>query len=297
MITYNGKNGKAIKVCLVRDLSDIERLKLGPDQYFDLVTPYGYGGFLVEGDLPESFEEEYIEFCREHRFVSEFTRMCPFVDVVHPFGEVVELGATVSMDTSSIEMIEHNLTSKNRNMVRKAIKNGVAVDYGVSPLLIDEFIKLYTETMVSLNASEYYYFSSEFFRQIFIELPNNTQLFYARSEDNIVAMAIILYANNKAHYHFSCSTKEGQRLAATNLLLVRVAEWCNEQSIHSLHLGGGVGGSNSDSLFSFKKSFNKNSYNPYSVGKLIVDHNLYNRFSEGCEETGFFPKYRETMKE
>lgn len=292
LITYTQKACKAIKVCLVRDLSGIKRLELDSGKYFDLVTPYGYGGFLVEGDLPQSFAEEYLEFCREHCFVSEFTRLCPFTTVRHPFGEVVELGATITMDATSLATIETNLTSKNRNMVRKAIRNEVSISNGTSSLLIEKFIKLYTETMASLNASDYYYFTPEFFNQIFIELPNNAELFYAQKDDEIIAMAIILHANRKAHYHLSCSTSDGQRMVATNLLLVEAAKWCTNNEIESLHLGGGVGGSNSDSLFSFKKSFNKNSYNPYSVGKLVIDEDLYKELSVGCIETDYFPRYR-----
>ena len=49
LITYNEKDCRAVKVCLVRDLFEIERLRIAPEQYYDLVTPYGYGGFLVEG--------------------------------------------------------------------------------------------------------------------------------------------------------------------------------------------------------------------------------------------------------
>jgi len=48
LIYYNNNGCRAINVVMVRDLGDIHHLNLPKGELFDLVTPYGYGGFLVE---------------------------------------------------------------------------------------------------------------------------------------------------------------------------------------------------------------------------------------------------------
>ena len=57
--------------------------------------------------------QEYEEWCRENRIVSEFARF-------HPVLEVVALGNTIALDLSTPEDIWTNLTGKNHNMIRKA---------------------------------------------------------------------------------------------------------------------------------------------------------------------------------
>ncbi len=68
------------------------------------------------------------------------------------------LGKTVYMDTSDEDTIWKNITSKNRNVIRKARKSGLHVYWGRSPEIIQPFIKIYNETMEKDNADDYYYF-------------------------------------------------------------------------------------------------------------------------------------------
>lgn len=60
------------------------------------------------------------------------------------------------MDTRYDVDIMRNMDTKNRNMVRKALKNGVYVvqDQG---RYLNEFIDIYTETMERDKADRYYF--------------------------------------------------------------------------------------------------------------------------------------------
>jgi hypothetical protein len=292
LIYYNNNGCRAINVVMVRDLGDIPHLNLPKGELFDLVTPYGYGGFLVEGELPDSFVGEYQTFCLDNKYLTEFTRMAPFAPVVHPYGEVLHVGTTVSMDTTSKEIIQRNLSSKNRNMIRKAMKNGITIHHGLNEELMSAFIPLYNATMEQNAAKQYYFFAKPFYENILQNLKDNALLFYARKEDTIIAMAIILFDNGHAHYHLSCTDYQYRSLAPMNLLLYKVALWCLDNNITLLHLGGGVGGSKTDSLFEFKKSFNRYDENKYCVGKYIVDKERYELNTKDYPDTDFFPNYR-----
>lgn len=51
------------------------------------------------------------------------------------------------------------------------------------------------------NAEEYYYFEEEFCKSIHEDLSAHYEMFYAVYEGQIIAMSIILFANQQMHYH------------------------------------------------------------------------------------------------
>ena len=48
--------------------------KIPQGQFFDFSSPYGYGGWLIEGTSVESVYKEYNEWCHENGIISEFVR-------------------------------------------------------------------------------------------------------------------------------------------------------------------------------------------------------------------------------
>lgn len=304
---YEDSNIRAINVSMKRDISEFVFYKyiIPKKQLFDLSTPYGYGGFIVEGqNCPESIDRlntEYVNFCIENNIICEFVRFHPLInnaDTVKNIYDETILGKTVSMDLSTAGSIWDNITSKNRNVIRKAKKNGVEIFEGGDRNLYDIFIKMYNSTMDKDNATSYYYFNKDFYESILNDLKYNSLMFYAVYENKIIAMSIILFANCSMHYHLSASVDEYKHLAATNLLLYEAACWGNAKGFSLFHLGGGVG-SLEDSLYKFKSSFNRNSNNKFIIGKKIFDKNKYDKLvslrkfsKEDSSSESFFPQYR-----
>ncbi len=304
LLYYNGRDMQAMNIVMKRPVP-VLRTECAQDEalsgYFDLVTPYGYGGFLLKGDTGKAQKQElkhaYLDFCRDHRIVAEFNRYHPVIDNAHDMEclyQVIDLGKTVCMDLSSKEEIWANFSSKNRNMIRKAQKSGVRIYWGREERLFAEFDKMYRTTMDKVGADSYYYFKKEFYDSILYDLRENALIFYAKLEDEIIAMSIILYGNGRLHYHLSASRKEYQNLAPTNLLLYEAACFGYSIGAKTFHLGGGLG-SRQDHLYSFKKQFNRQEDCQFSIGKLIVDEQVYKRLwklNTDEKETGFFPAYR-----
>ena len=114
------------------------------------------------------------------------------------------------MDISSPGIIWKNLTSKNRNMIRKAIKSGIAIYNGRYPEIYEHFREIYNKTMDKDHAESYYYFAQGFYESILMDLPQNAQVFYAELKGKIVAASIILAANGRLSYHLSGSLREYQ---------------------------------------------------------------------------------------
>ena len=311
-LLYYEKNGlRAIYVYMKKDLADIDIFSndIQKEMYFDIKTPYGYGGFLFDGETSDSnlkeFKNSYITFMKQNNIISNFVRYHPVIKnavIMKRFNEVTDLGNTISMDLTSKEIIWANIIPKKRNGIRIAERNGVIIKHSKDKTLFNTFTKLYNATMDRDNADGYYYFKQRFYDSINENLYNNHEIFYAEYEGKIIVMSLILFANKTMYCFLSASDFMYRKLSPNNLLLYKVACWGFEHGFSSYHIGGGVG-SSTDNLFKFKKGFNRNSVENFSVGKEIYNKKVYdylikirvekdNKFNK---ESTFFPLYRESL--
>lgn len=273
---------------------------------YDSITPYGYGGVLFEGESSvenrKAFWDAYIIKMQKEGIVDNFVRYHPVLMNAIPMksiSKVIDLGKTIAFDLSSPNLIWDNIISKNRNMIRKAEKNGIEIHHSRDLSLFEDFRRIYNATMDKDHAEEYYYFGKEFYESIHHDLYDNYEMFYATLEGQIIAMAIILYANKQMHYHLSGSMMEYRTLAPSNLLLYKAALWGCENGFKTFHLGGGVG-SGEDNLYKFKAAFNRNSNYQFSIGKQVFNQELYDELVRIRKESDpsfnesslFFPLYR-----
>lgn len=305
---YESDKLKGLCVFMKRIISEISYFHNEPkfDHYTDLITPYGYGGFIFEGDINDktitSFKTEFTKLLEKEKIVSVFIRFHPQLrnaEFVRSIFDVLDIGRTIEIDTSSHDTIWDNITSKNRNVIRKAQKSGVEIKHGKGIDLLLKFKDIYDKTMKRDDAEPYYFFKKEFYEILDVAMKQNYEIFYAIYDGNIISMAIILFANNRMHYHLSGSLFEYRSLAASNLMLYKAACWGQEEGFKSFHLGGGLG-SKEDNLFKFKAAFNRNSDLKFSIGKLVADNEVYQQLVDIRSEldpsfnikSNFFPLYR-----
>lgn len=296
---YSDDYTRGINVVMKRDVAKDERFKgeIEEDHYFDFATPYGYGGWIIEGKKTEELFAAYTAWIKQNSIISEFVRFHPMLRnqvICHDFYDVIQLGEVVHMDLSSPKDIWSNITSKNRNVIRKAVKNDVKIYNGRFPEIFEKFRTIYNNTMVKDDAEEYYYFEEQFYTSVLHDLPQNAQVFWAEKDGEIIAASIMIGANGRLNYHLSGSLREYNNLAPTNLLLYEAALWGCANGYQMLYLGGGVG-SGEDSLFKFKRAFYKGELNRYYIGKKIYDQEKYDelfRLREKIENQGYFPGYR-----
>ena len=302
LLYYENVKLKGINVVMKRDISNVPRLtnKVRPDTWFDFATPYGYGGWLIEGNgnRKELFQE-YVDWCRGNNIVSEFVRYHPVLnnyELSLDFYDVMSLGGTIAMNLDSPAAIWNNLTSKNRNMVRKAQKSGVVIYNGRYPEIYEKFRTVYNRTMDKDKADSYYYFERDFYQSLLNDLSEEAQVFYAELNKKIIAASIILATNGHLNYHLSGSLREYQNLAPSNLLLYKAALWGSANGCKTFHLGGGVG-NHEDSLYKFKKSFYRGEPCRFHIGRIVFLEERYHEFvrmrkPDEISDSSFFPRYR-----
>lgn len=268
-------------VVMLRDIASDQSFKgiLESEKFKDLETPYGYGGPLCDSAIVSieaqlEFRKEIREYAAEMGIVSQFIRFHPLLSNHECMPSVFEtryLHQTVAVDTSSLALITDNMDSKNRNMVRKAIRNNVRI---VQRPITDykDFVSIYTETMIKDEAAEYYFFKEDYFGEQ-VNLKDNAAIFYALKDELPIAGAIMYYNDRFMHYHLSGVRTDYRKLAPSNLLLYEAACWANKNGIIRFHLGGGI--VEDDNLFGFKKQFNKKGWLPFYIGRTVFSDEIY----------------------
>ena len=296
---FENDKTRAVNAVMKRDIAhDIHFTGKIPEKtYYDLATPYGYGGWLIEGEVSEELFAEYEVWCLKNSIISEFVRFHPLIknhEACKNDYEVFQLGEVVFMDLTSPTVIWENMVRECRNRIRKAIKNGITIHNGRTPDIYKVFRNIYNRTMDAVDAEKYYYFGESFYQSVLEDLSDNAQVFFAVKDNVVIAASIILTANGKINYHFSGRLQEYSSLAPMNLLLYKVALWGYGNGYKTFHLGGGVG-SKKDSLFQFKRKFYKKDLNSFFIGKKIFDEDIYKKMMNlrnEIENVGFFPEYR-----
>lgn len=253
--------------------------------YYDIQTCYGYGGPLcntTDAAFLIRFEREFIDYCKENNVVCEFIRFHPLLQNHKMFKENIEIlfnRETVYLDLEQdIQTIwQSEISSKNRNMIRKAQKNDLLIELYTD---IEIFKTIYQETMNKLNADEFYYFSDEYYEEL---KKVNPFMISIKKDKEILAAALFMEYEDYFHYHLSGSKAAFLNLAPNNLLLWSAVKIAKEMGYKKFHFGGGTSSSEQDNLFKFKKSFSSGRGYFY-IGKRIHNQEIYTHLIDKWEE-------------
>lgn len=297
LLYYENNRTRVCEIIQINDIANDGHFTnlIRKGELFDIETPYGYGGLTVKNINDEDLKNYYAEkkkWANNEKIVSEFIRFNPLLSnykYADDESKILNVKSTVFIELKPEEELILELNSKNRNMVRKAIKNNINIEI-VEPLINTEekerFIELYKQTMERNNASAFYFFNEEYFDDFFNDMKGKCKLFCAKYNGKTIASAIMIFNNKNMHYFLSGADREFMSLAPNNLLLFKAGVWGYSKGFHKFHLGGGV--SDNDALFSFKKQFNEKGILPFYIGRTIFDSEKFNYLVElRKKEDGF----------
>ena len=299
---YEDENGKISNQYIKRKIP----LKVGKEEYFDITTPYGYGGPIIEycetGKeklLVKAFVREFETYCIKNNIVSEFVRFHPILNNAKFFKE--EYGAenirkTLGTNLKDFEdpTIEEFSKSCRKN-IRRALNKGVTYKITEAPESIHDFKKIYYSTMERNHAKDYYYFDDEYFEDILKYFKKNVLLVEAIFEGKTIACGLYFIYNKTIHIHLSGTLSEYLYLSPAYILRYSVTLWGKENGYELIHHGGGRSNDENDSLFTFKKGFAKNTQFDFYVGKKIWNKRIYDELCKMKKvniDEEFFPAYR-----
>lgn len=251
-------------------------------EYYDIQGAYGYNGLITSTDNEEfiaSFWMAFDAWCQENDVIAEFTRFHPLLnnqEIASSRMKTFYSRHTVALDLTDDDIWMHQISSKNRNMIRKAEKEGVTI---VESNDYETFRKLYDGTMTDLHAESFYFFPQSYYDEYKQTFKDNCLLCFAMLEGKIIAGSMFMFSDDYAHYHLSARDREYSRYAANNLILWYGIQKAKERGCKWLHLGGGTTGDDGDSLLKFKKEFSK-TLCEFWIGKRVHNQEVYNKIVE-----------------
>lgn len=252
------------------------------DEYYDFETAYGYGG-----PISNTTDKNWIDvalggfkdlFLRE-KYVCGFIRFHPLlnnVEMCKNHFPVLFDRNTVAINTEEDResIWQKQITSKNRNMIRKAERNELVYSAEYDFASMNEFMMLYNATMERLNADDFYFFDKNYYQSFLERFKGHAFLGTIRKDDELICAALFMYSSSYGHYHLEGSNHVFSNMAANNLLLWKTAEEFHKLGVKEFHLGGGYNSCPNNSLLKFKKSFSNNMKDFY-IGKWIFNEEKY----------------------
>ena len=290
---YENESGKAL--CAV--CSEDENILLMPfirkeiDSFYDFETAYGYGGPISNTDDAEWINKALCcmqAFLKEERYICGFIRFHSLLENASLCEKQINTffdRNTVAIKTNlpEAEIWADQITSKNRNMIRKAEKNELIYKAEYDFASIDEFITLYNTTMRRLKAEDFYFFNNNYYKDFVDKFQGKAFLGTVRKEGKLICAALFMYSGNYGHYHLEGSNHDYSNLAANNLLLWKTALELGKLGVKEFHLGGGYNSDTNNSLLKFKKSFSNN-LKKFYIGKWIFNPNKYMELKKSWSE-------------
>lgn len=297
---------------LLRKCDDILSEEVKSVDIFDVISPYGYPGILLNeaatktpGFADAALERMKQEF-RDRGICSAFFRLHPILN--ESFTEVFQAGTfTANGETVSVDLKLPNLwthTRKgHRSTINKCKRLGMIAKMVPFPDYLDEFVSIYEETMRRVNAATgYYTFNYEYFTQMNDLFGINLHLCIVEYENQVASVGLYTECCGIVQSTLGGTRDKFVHLSPGSLETDFARYWAQERGNEFLHLGGGVGGSTEDSLYNFKAGFSQLSHKFFTL-RLIADEEKYHHLvnlrakilgvtASELLQSNFFPAYR-----
>jgi hypothetical protein len=281
------------------------------DHVIDAVSPYGYPGIVLSpaARADPGFVDDCITMLGD---VLRDMGVCSVFGGLHPLlndgvGDLMSShpptasGWTVSIDLRLTEAeIWAGMSKGHKNATNQARRAGFEMEVGRDRRHIDAFVTTYRETMKRLGAAPTHDLSTQHLEGL--AGLDEARVAVASIDGQIAGAYLVFECGNLVQMHLGGTRTAYMRPSPSHLLIHGVALWAKQRGNATVHLGGGVGASDSDSLFKFKSGFSSRRHR-YHTLRLISDESAYCDLLHdqaarlGCRresllESGYFPAYR-----
>ena len=223
------KNGCIKNMFILRPIP----YKIDNVQYYDIVTPYGYGGPIIYNSvnkeaLLNDYENQFKEYC-DNNIVCEFIRWHPIFNNRIDFEKIYDNSYsrnTVGTNLKDFDdPVQSEFSKSARKEMNRSIRNGVTCTLHPNPDDLTIFRKLYEETMDRNNAEGMYYFPDDYYNMLTTSLKPYILEIRVHYQDKVIASEIYFTAGDILHAHLLVSNQEFLDIHAGILLEATAAEW------------------------------------------------------------------------
>lgn len=281
----------------------------GGERMFDIISPYGYGGPLHWGisDIDAASAQFWRMFdlwADENSVVSEFSRLTLFTETMLPYQGTTRRRQTNYVRDLSVpaDDLGQKVAPKVRSNVRRALREGVTTVIDTEGEFVDDFVRIYTETMERRDSADWYRFERPFFEGIHAALPGQFAYVYAQHEGRLVSVDLLLFGREDGYYFLGGTEAAAFGVRPNDLVKMESMKWLQAQGRRRYVLGGGV--TAEDSLERYKRGFALEGQYDYFTGERILSPGRYEELLEAHrhrlaangldfdEASDFFPAYR-----
>lgn len=124
--------------------------------------------------------------------------------------------------------------SKLRSQIRKAEKNGLTVQLGLSRVLIDDFYKVYTQNMRDLGSPVH---AKRWFQNIVSAYGDNCIVSVVYKDDIAIGGGLVIKNNTQASIPWASTLRDYNRLAPNMLLYWSLLAHCADNDISTFDFG------------------------------------------------------------
>jgi Acetyltransferase (GNAT) domain len=300
---------------IIRDCArTLELDLLGGEPIYDIISPYGYPGMLVNpaGQNP-AFIANCLDTIYEHwqskNICSAFLRLHPLINsYIDPTTSnpdrfiICERGDVVICDlTADPEETWKQMRANHRTKINKLRRAGFIAKMETVDKYLDIFIDIYLETMTRVNANPAYFFTRDYFEKFCQALGDRVHICVVEIDGEPAAASLVTESGGIVQYHLGGTKTKFLPQSPTTIMFDRIVQWGQQRGDRYLNLGGGLGGSR-DSLYHFKAGFSDRVAS-FMTMQSIVNKDLYDRLTQmrasalqktisEFENTSFFPAYR-----
>jgi len=273
-------------------------------QYYDLVTPYGYGGPVIhwtndKEKLIQAYMDDFGRYTEKEHIIAEFVRFHPILGNGVDFKEVYKSifdRKTVGTNLTYDDVVAKEFSKHKRKDIRKALKNPeIRYEVTENPSTLQDFLKIYYSTMDRDKADDYYYFKPDYFQTMLEKFREHITAGRVFLGDQLIAMGVYFRYGKYLHAHLSGTLSEYLDYSPANILKYALAVYGHENGYEVIHYGGGSSRSPENGLYRFKKEFGKNTEFDFYIAKKVWNEEIYKQI---CSAVGadvnseFFPAYR-----
>lgn len=299
---YSDDNGTVLNTFIKREIK-LDKVELDK-VYYDIQTPYGYGGPIIislKGDknqLVTSYYKAFKEYCYDNNIISEFVRFHPIEKNYMDFSGVMDLKfvrkTVATVLKGKEDPFNEEFSKSTKKLIRKILKEDITYEVINSPSNLEDFKKIYYDTMDRKHADDYYYFSDEYFKFLLDNLKDNILNINVYYENKCIASGLYFYYGKYLHAHLSGTDHNYLFLSPAYILKFLTLEWGRNHGVEYIHYGGGTTNDPDDSLLNFKSKFTKEGFFDFYIAKNIFNREIYDYLVEktNTKDADYFPKYR-----
>lgn len=306
LFVVESTDGRMAYPFFLRPISDLPFADQVPAARWDILTPeftgpIGHG--VISPELAHYFFDEFAAFCRREAIVAEFAHLHPWSSQMDALDsarvvfnrEIVYVNVTVP----EAEMWTTSFTYMCRKNINRTRQENVRVFAARTPDDVQEFYRIYVQTMDRRQARANYYFPLDYFVAFFEQMPEYARFVLAEYQGQIVASTLYLHDGEDVYSYLGGADHSFQHVRPTNAVIYDTIGWARAQGKRRLILGGGY--QPNDGIFKFKASFSplRAQFNVYKHIHAPDEYCALTRawaeyYHQDIAQDDYFPLYRNT---